>query len=154
MKTETAFHNRWMVRGDLHGIMDVAAQCFSDPWTRDEWLAALRQRDCVARVACQGRLVCGYMVYGLRDDEYRVLAVAVAPTFRSQGCGRELVTQLVTGFDGIGPMSRQGRRRMWATVPEDNGVALYFFRALKFRAVQVVKGRDVDLIRMRRMYFD
>lgn len=150
MKTAARPQTRWMVRSDLDECVGIAAECFERPWTQDEWLRALRRRDCVARVTQGGKQLAGFLAYQFSDHEYRLLQLAVAPCYRSMGYGTALVNSLIFGDNGVDKLCREGRRRVVAHVPERLSPALEFFKALHFKA----RGWSGGDVVMRRMYWE
>jgi [ribosomal protein S18]-alanine N-acetyltransferase len=145
-------HCRWQVRRDLPGILAIDQASFPRPWTEEEWLATLRRRDCIGRVAESGGAVAGCMAFQLCSREFRVLRLAVAPAWRRQGVAGELVANLEQ------KLAPDRRPRVTALCREGNLPALCFFRARRFRAVRVLRGyypdTGEDAVLMRRLFCD
>ncbi|HEX4132718.1 MAG TPA: ribosomal protein S18-alanine N-acetyltransferase [Pirellulales bacterium] len=123
---------RWMVRRDMTEAMEIEEASFEFPWSEEEFVRCLRQRNCIGMVAeLDGRVV-GFMIYELHKTRLHVLNFCVAPELRRQGIGRRMVQKLV------GKLSSQRRTRIMLEVRETNLAAQLFFRSLSFRAVNVL----------------
>ena len=146
-KQDLRVHIRWMIRRDMPEVLAIEAQSFEFPWSEEDFLRCLRQRNCIGMVAdCPstslGALraskgedqVAGFMIYELHKTRLHVLNFAVNPVFRRRGIGGQMMTKLV------GKLSQQRRSRLLLEVRETNLAAQLFFRALGFRAVSVLRG--------------
>lgn len=125
---------RWMIRRDIPQVLKAEQECYSNGWTEDDFLRCLRQCNCIGMVSAVGDEVAGYMLYELDRSEIRLLNLAVVPAFRRQGVGRQMVAKLVAKLSG------NQRTRLTLDVRESNLDAQFFFRALGFKAVRVVRG--------------
>lgn len=130
---EAAIHVRWMIRRDLEDVLRIEQESFEFPWTEEEFLRCLRQRNCIGMVAEQDDRVVGFMVYELQKTRMHVLNFAVAREARRWGIGRRMMTKLV------GKLAPQRRTRILLEVRETNLAAQLFFRALGFRAIHVLR---------------
>ena len=133
-KQELRAHIRWMIRRDMAEVLATEAQSFEFPWSEDDFLRQLRQRNCIGMVADCDDQVAGFMIYELHKTRLHVLNFAVAPEFRRRGIGRQMISKLT------GKLSQQRRSRLLLEVRETNLDAQLFFRALGFRAVSVLRG--------------
>ena len=43
-------HIRWMIRRDMAEVLDIERQCFEFPWTEDEFINCLRQRNAIGMI--------------------------------------------------------------------------------------------------------
>lgn len=137
-KPEVRVHIRWMIRRDMLEVLEIERQSFEYPWSDDELLNCLRQRNCVGMVAeHQGQIV-GFMVYELHRTRIHVLNFAVAPEFRRHRVGSQMIAKL------IGKLSSQRRNRIVLAVRETNLAAQLFFRENGFRAVSILHDFYVD----------
>ncbi len=41
------FYIRWAIERDMPEIVQIEQESFDAPWTRDDFLRCLRQRDCI-----------------------------------------------------------------------------------------------------------
>jgi [ribosomal protein S18]-alanine N-acetyltransferase len=130
---EARLHIRWMIRRDMPEVLDIETESFEFPWSEEEFLRCLRQRNCIGMVADQDDKVVGFMIYELHKTRLHVLNFAVNPAARRSGIGRRMVAKLV------GKLSQQRRTRIMLEVRETNLAAQLFFRSQGFRAVNVLR---------------
>ena len=126
-------HIRWMIRRDMLEVLDIESESFEFPWTEEDFIRCLRQRNCIGMVAEQDDRVVGFMVYELNKTRLHLLNLAVARDFRRFGIGTQMMSKL------IGKLSPQRRARIVLEVRETNLQAQIFFRANGFRAVSVLR---------------
>ena len=135
---ESRLHIRWMIRRDMAEVLEIEQDSFEFPWSEDEFIRCLRQRNCIGMVADMAGdngedQVVGFMIYELHKTRLHVLNFAVAKPFRRQGIARRMVGKLV------GKLSQQRRTRIMLEVRETNLAAQLFFRSQGFRAVNVLR---------------
>ena len=46
----TGNDTRWLVRRDMDQVLEIERLSFPHPWSEEEFLAALRQGNCIGRV--------------------------------------------------------------------------------------------------------
>jgi len=126
-------HIRWMIRRDMPEVLDVEQSSFEFPWTEDDFIRCLRQRNCIGMVADVDDHVAGFMIYELHKSRLHVLNLAVAAGSRRHGVGEHLVAKL------IGKLSPDRRNRIQLEVRETNLAAQLFFREQGFRAIRVLR---------------
>ncbi len=126
-------HIRWMIRRDMPDVLAIEDQCFEFPWTEDDFIRCLRQRNCIGMVAEQDERVVGFMIYELHKNRLHVLNFAVAQNVRRQGVGRAMVAKLLS------KLSHERRNRIMLEVRETNLDAQLFFKQIGFRAVSVLR---------------
>lgn len=131
---QSCVHIRWMIRRDMPAVLAIETGSFEFPWTEDEFIRCLRQRDCIGMVAERNEEVAGFMIYELHKTRIHVLSFAVRPTFRREGVGKAMIEKLVS------KLAYQRRNRIVLEVRETNLDAQLFFRQLGFRATGVLKG--------------
>lgn len=139
---------RWMVHSDLPQVLDIERCSQPESWTPESFLETLRHKNVIWRVAEQGFLVHGFIVYSCESGLIQIVSVGVAPDIRRNGIGRALVEQV------RGAQKRTRRRMIEALVPEGNLRAQQFFRAVGFQAERIVAsgfddGQDLYLMRAR-----
>ena len=137
-KAQVRVHIRWMIRRDMPEVLAIEHASFEFPWCEEEFLRVLRQRNCIGMVAEYGERVVGFMIYELHKAKLQVLNFAVAPEFRRQGVGHQMVAKLV------GKLSSHRRTRIVLTVRESNLAAQLFYRVQGFRATEVVREHFED----------
>jgi len=131
-------HIRWMIRRDLGDVLAIEKQSFTHPWTEDDFITSLRQRNCIAMVAEIDEAITGFTVYELFKNKIHILDFAVAENFRRGGVGSQMVLKLVA------KLSQQIRDRISVEVRESNFEAQLFFKSQGFRAVSVLRDRYSD----------
>jgi ribosomal-protein-alanine N-acetyltransferase len=142
-------HIRWMIRRDMPEVLATEAESFEFPWTEEDFLRCLRQRNCIGMVAELGEKVIGFMIYELHKNKLHILNFAVHPDYRRSRVGAQMTAKL------IGKLSSHRRTRITLEVRETNLVAQLFFRAQGFRAVRVMRnffedsGEDAYLLQYR-----
>ena len=139
-------HIRWMIRKDLPEVLAIENAAFEFPWKEDDFIRCLRQRTCIGMVAEHENRVAGYMVFRLHRTRIQLLNFAVRPDLWRLGIGREMVAKLKK------KLSEQRRERLCLEVRESNLDAQLFWRAMGFRAVNIVHhffntGEDAFLFR-------
>ncbi len=132
-KQEVCVHIRWMIRRDMGEVLDIENVSFEFPWSEDDFIRCLRQRNCIGMVAEHEERVAGFMIYELHRNRLHVLNFAVSSEFQKRGVGRRMIEKL------IGKLSSQRRNRIMLEVRETNLAAQLFFRRLGFRAVAVLR---------------
>ena len=133
--------NRWMCRDDLPAVLAIEDDSFSNPWSEEDFVQTLRQRNVIGQVATHGGEILGYSVYELYRTRIEILSFAVARKDRRQGVGSQIIRKL------IGKLSHARRRCLDATVRETNLEAQQFLRTQGFRAVEVFADYydDIDI---------
>jgi ribosomal-protein-alanine N-acetyltransferase len=139
-KKELRVHIRWMIRRDMAEILAIENLSFEFPWSEDDFVRCLRQRNCIGMVAEHGDHVVGFMIYELHKTRLHILNFAVHPDFRQQHVGIQMVNKL------IGKLSFQRRTRILLEVRERNLPAQIFFRSSQFRAISVLRDFYEDTV--------
>jgi ribosomal-protein-alanine N-acetyltransferase len=115
-------------------VLTIEEDSFEFPWSEEEFLSCLRQRNCIGMVAEHDGRVVGFMVYELTKTRIHVLNFAVARNHRRLGVGQQMISKL------IAKLSSQRRTRITLEVRERNLPAQLFFRGGGFRAVSVLRS--------------
>jgi [ribosomal protein S18]-alanine N-acetyltransferase len=131
-------HIRWMIRRDMSEVLDIETGSFEFPWSEDDFVRCLRQRNCIGMIAEHEDRIVGFMIYELHKSRLHILNFAVSARYRRSGVGSQMVTKLV------GKLSTQRRTRITLEVRETNLAAQLFFRAQGFRAVSVLRDYYED----------
>ena len=126
-------HIRWMIRRDMSEVLDTEQESFEFPWSEEDFIRCLRQRNCIGMVAEYEERVVGFMIYELHKSRLHILNFAVANDCRRHGIGRQMIEKL------IGKLSAQRRNRIMLEVRETNLPAQLFFRSVGFRATSVLR---------------
>lgn len=125
-------HIRWMIRRDMNEVLAIESQSFEFPWSEDDFIRCLRQRNCIGMVAEHDERVVGFMIYELHKSRLHILNFAVSESFRRRSVGRQMVEKL------LGKLSQQRREQILLEVRETNLSAQVFFREQGFRAISVL----------------
>lgn len=132
-KKDLSVHIRWMIRRDMPEVINIEEESFEFPWSEDDFIRCLRQRNCIGMVAEHDDEVVGFMIYELHKTRLHILNFCVAPEFRRREAGAQMTNKL------IGKLSHQRRTRIMLEVRETNLSAQLFFRSLGFRAISVLR---------------
>ncbi len=89
-------HTRWMIRRDMPEVLEIEAGSFEHPWTEEDFLVCLRQRNCIGMVAEQGEYVRGFMIYELHKAKLHILDFAVCPKYRRASIAAQMVIKLLS----------------------------------------------------------
>jgi ribosomal-protein-alanine N-acetyltransferase len=133
VKKELCVHIRWMIRRDMPEVLDIETRSFEFPWSEEDFIRCLRQRNCIGMVAEYDERVVGFMIYELHKNRLHILNFSVRPEFRRRGIGWSMVRKLV------GKLSQQRRNRILLEIRETNLDAQLFFRQCGFRAISVLR---------------
>ncbi len=126
-------HIRWMIRRDMAEVLDIENDGFEFPWSEEDFVRCLRQRNCIGMVAEHADRVVGFMIYELHKTRLHLLNFAVAKHSGRRGVGGQMLNKL------IAKLSNQRRTRIVLEVRETNLAAQLFFRKMGFRAVSVLR---------------
>ncbi len=132
-KQDVCVHIRWMIRRDMSEVLGIETESFEFPWSEEDFIRCLRQRNCIGMVAEYDDQVAGFMIYELHRNRLHILNFAVAADFGRRGVGRQMIEKLT------GKLSSQRRNRILLEVRETNLAAQLFFRDVGFRAVAVLR---------------
>lgn len=125
---------RWMIRRDMPSVLAIEEKSFEFPWTEEQFIRCLRQRDCIGMVQTdKDEHVQGFMIYELHKNRLHLLSFAVDPMCRRMGVGTEMINKLIS------KLAYQRRNRIVLEVRESNLGAQLFFKKLGFRATGVLK---------------
>ncbi len=134
---KTDVHIRFMIRRDMDRVLEIDNASHEPGWTEKDFMAALRQRNYVGRVAeyngnderLHGK-VAGLIVYELEKKKIHVINIAVAPDFRRQGVASQIIDNLKRSIGGT-------RSQIYANVLDTNFAAQKFYQKQGFSATGV-----------------
>lgn len=134
MSTESTppLHIRWMIRRDMPEVLEIEKWSFEFPWSEQEFISCLRQRNAIGMVAEHDEQIIGFMIYELNKNQLNLFKFAVKREFRRRGAGRAMAQKL------IGKLSPQRRNTVEIILRETNLAAQIFFKAMGFRATAVL----------------
>jgi ribosomal-protein-alanine N-acetyltransferase len=127
-----------MIRRDMPEVLRIENDSFEFNWSEEDFLACLRQRNCIGMVAEHENRVVGFMIYELHKTRLHILNFAAAPAFRRLGAGSQMIEKL------INKLSQQRRQEIVLEVRETNLAAQLFFHSQGFRAVRVLRSHYGD----------
>ena len=93
-KDAICVHIRWMIRRDMPEVLGIERQSFEFPWSEDEFVRCLRQRNCIGMVAEHDERIVGFMIYELHKNRLHILNFAVRAEFRRRGVGSQMIRKL------------------------------------------------------------
>lgn len=131
-------HIRWMIRRDMAEVLEIEQASFEFPWSEEDFIHCLRQRNCIGMVAEHDDRVVGFMIYELHKNRIHVLNFAVSAEGRRRGVGVQMNHKLVS------KLSAGRRTRITLQVRETNLAAQLFFRQCGYRAVSVLRAYYED----------
>jgi len=138
MITRTA-QVRWLIRRDLENeVMPIEEATFEFPWSKEEFIKELRNRNTIGMVCEINDEVVGYMVYELFRNRISVINFAVAEKHRRCGYGSAMIEKLVN------KLLPDRRNKITFEVRETNLDMQKFLRAQGFFAVSVLKDHYED----------
>lgn len=129
---------RWLIRRDMPEVLAIESACFANPWSEDDFLKVLRQRNVIGMVAEAGDKVVGFMLYELHRTHLRLLDFAVDPAWQRSGVGQQMIDKIKS------KLSPCRRTRIVDHVRETNLDAQRFYRAMRFRAVKIERAAFDD----------
>ena len=133
-------HIRWMIRRDMPEVLGIEAGSFEFPWTEEDFIRCLRQRNCIGMVAEHQDQVVGFMIYELHKNRLHILNFSVHPDCRRKGIGAQMCRKLIS------KLSSQRRNRIMLEIRETNLAAQLFFRDLGFKAITVLRDFYEDTV--------
>lgn len=126
-------HFDWMIRKDMPVVFEIEQANFEYPWTEEDFIRCLRQRNCIGMAAKQDENVVGFMVYELHRDQIHILNFAVVPDLQRRSIGSQMVSKL------IGKLHKKRRSEILLEIRETNFAAQVFFRSHGFKAIDVLR---------------
>jgi [ribosomal protein S18]-alanine N-acetyltransferase len=137
--TPTQTHIRWMIRRDMPEVLSIEQRAKPNPWSEDEFVSHLRQRNCIGMVVEAGDKVVGFMVYELRKHKLHLLRMGVDPGYTGKDTvGKQIIEKLVS------KLSPHQRTRLTVEVNETDVAQQQFLRSCGFEAVRILKHHFPD----------
>lgn len=127
-----------MIRRDMDEVLSIENRSFEFPWTEEEFICCLRQRNCIGTVAELDHKIVGFMIYELHKSMLLILNFAVDPDHRCSGIGTKMIERLFT------KLSKQRRSQLILDIRETNLQAQIFFSMHGFIATRIKKGQFED----------
>ena len=122
---------RNMREDDLEAVAGVADECFSCPWSIDDYRFSVQEEYDIGLVAVVDMTVAGFCIIRTSFETADVIDVAVASSYRRLGIGRELMNEVM----------RLGREQGVTTynleVRAGNDAAIALYRNMGFEEIGV-----------------
>lgn len=131
---------RSMKSEDVARVAEIEKQCFSQPWSKEAFAAALTDANAVFLVGAEldenakAELVLGYIGMYQSPPEGEITNVAVAKDFRGKGLGRQLVDAIKEKASEI------GIREIYLEVRQSNESAIHVYGSAGFDEIGIRKG--------------
>jgi len=114
-------------------VLDIESACFSSPWSEDDFIRRLRQRNVIGMVLEVDERVHAFMLYELQRGRLELVNLAVGPLHQRGGLGTMLIEKLKSKLsENIGR-----RQTILVDVAERNLSFQLFLRSLGFRCVDI-----------------
>ena len=118
---------------DLDAIADLERRSFSHPWSREAFVAELRNARSSLRIAelhgDGGIALVGYLCRWIVEDEAQILNVTIHPAWRRRGLGRWMLE------GALSEAATRGARRATLEVRRHNAPAIALYERMGFRRV-------------------
>lgn len=113
---------------DLDGVLEVEAESFTNPWTRDMYAWELQNRSLchIFLVRTDVCHIAGFCAFWVVFDEIHINNLALRPGFRAQGIGTALLRRV------LAEARRLGARRVTLEVRASNEGARRLYERLGF----------------------
>ncbi|OFW17407.1 MAG: ribosomal-protein-alanine N-acetyltransferase [Acidobacteria bacterium RIFCSPLOWO2_12_FULL_67_14] len=108
---------------DLDGVLEVEAESFTNPWTRDMYAWEMRNRSMchILLVRTDQCRVAGFCAFWRVFDEIHINNLAMRPGFRARGIGTALLERVLSEARQLGARratlevraSNEGARRLY-----------------------------------------
>jgi ribosomal-protein-alanine N-acetyltransferase len=85
---------RWLIRKDLKDVMRIDKRSFKHPYTEEDFLLLLKQRNNIGMVGSIGGHIVAFMIYELIKDRLDLKTLAVDADVRRAGIGRAMIERL------------------------------------------------------------
>ena len=117
----------------VDAVAQIEAECFSQPWSHDTFVAELSTPAAVTFVANADGEIAGFINLGVVLDEATVNNIAVKQTYRRRGIGRALLTA------AIDYCQNNRLNVLMLEVRQSNRAAIALYERFGFQAVGIRK---------------
>ena len=125
-------------KSDIAQIAEIEKQCFSDPWSEQAFESSMNTPFFYGFLFEEGGQVCAYACEMVIFEDAEILNIAVAPSFRRRGLGKELMLALENYA------KNKGAERLLLEVREGNLAARGLYEKQGFLAFGVRKNYYED----------
>lgn len=126
-------HIRWMIRADMPSVIAIEEASYGSPWSEEEFLRVLRQRNVIGMSIDIEKVLVGYMVYEIHTSRLHLSNLAVHPENRREGIGHALIEKMQS------KLAFGRRNRITCEIRETNLAGQLFLRSQGFRAITVFR---------------
>ena len=119
---------------DLDGVLAAEQVCFSRPWTRDDFEAALSLDGYAGFVAREGETLAGYAFAMVIADEATLANIATLPAQRGRGVAKALLGR------ALDCCRERGASECYLEVRESNAAARKLYASFGFTEVAARRG--------------
>lgn len=118
---------RPLTPSDLDVVAEIERETFADAWSRRSFAGMLKQPHvhAVAAEDSSGRVI-GYGMCSVAADEGEILNIAVTPSARHQGLGRQVLAAL------LAHLQQSGSQKAYLEVRRSNTAAIALYRGAGF----------------------
>ena len=87
---------RWLIRNDMKDVMRIDNMGFKHPYTEEDFLLLLKQRNNIGMVGSIGGHIVAFMIYELIKDRIDLKTLAVDADVRRVGIGQAMIDKLIS----------------------------------------------------------
>lgn len=133
---KTTVDVRWMIRSDLRYVIGIEKDQFKYPWSEDDFINVLRQRNAIGKVSELNNEIVGYMIYELKSRKFNLIKFSVKKDYTRQGVGTSMIEKIKSRLSN----KINNRKEITMMVRESNLVAQLFFQSQGFIATGIERG--------------
>ena len=135
MKMDEKISVRWMTRRDMSDVLKIEKKNNGNlGWEENDFLHALKQRNCVGLVATVEEQVAGFFIYYSEKKYFEIANFSVKQKHVLLGIGEVFINRLKM------KLATQRKKSLVVNVRETNLYTQLFLRDLGFKAVKVVRN--------------
>ena len=124
---------RQMAAPDVPDVTALESECFDNPWPQEAFVSEVRKANGVALVAVECGEIVGYGIACIVLEEVHVVNLAVHPSRRRLGIGRQILAALLEAG------AQRGTEVATLEVRSRNSAAQCLYESFGFRAVAIRK---------------
>jgi ribosomal-protein-alanine N-acetyltransferase len=121
-----------MIRKDLQRVLEIENLCFEFPWSDNDFMVCLRERNHIGLVIEHQDSVVGFIIYELQKHKLNILTIAIHPDYQNYDFGSTLVEYLIQ------KLSADKRTCITTSVRETNLIAQLFFKKIGFKWIKTI----------------
>lgn len=125
---------RRMQEQDIDAVTAIEQEIFSKPWSKKSFLDAVRAEHTIYLLAEGATAIMGYCGIWLSGETGDLCNMAVRPSCRRRGIGRELLAEAIHLSIG------RGAKEIFLEVRESNEPAIVLYKNFGFQKIGIRKG--------------